>query len=94
MSTRDSHRTGNNRQTVHIDYGPTQQPYRHDTTGKHPQHDSNELLALALLLDFLPHQQAHQLHQRFASEVLYQLPKGRSPLFLSRHDVMSWVNAV
>ncbi|WP_414718496.1 DUF6166 domain-containing protein [Trichlorobacter sp.] len=56
--------------------------------------DSNTLLALALLLDFLPHERAHQLHQRFASEVLYRLPQGRSPLFLSRHDIMSWVNAI
>lgn len=57
-------------------------------------HDSNSLLALALLLDFLPHERAHQLHQRFASEVLYRLPQGKSPLFLSRHDILSWVNAV
>lgn len=57
-------------------------------------HDSNTLLALALLLDFLPHERAHQLHQRFASEVLYRLPQGRSPLFLSRHDIMSWVNTI
>lgn len=78
----------------------TQQPdYNHYHTSpplqlRDSHNDSNTLLALALLLDFLPHERAHQLHQRFASEVLYKLPQGRSPLFLSRHDIMSWVNAI
>ena len=50
-------------------------------------------LALALLLDFLPHPQAHKLHAHFADEVINQLPHGQSPLFLSRRDIMSWVNS-
>lgn len=56
-------------------------------------HHVNEHLALALLLDFLPHQQAQRLQLRFAHEVIDRLPKGHSPLFLSRREIMSWVNA-
>jgi hypothetical protein len=78
--------------SAHDYYRPPQPslPHNNRTARKH---DANQLLALALLLDFLPHELAHQLHQRFASEVLYQLPQGRSPLSLSRHDIMGWVNA-
>lgn len=50
-------------------------------------------LALALLLDVLPHPLAYKLHTHFADEVINQLPHGQSPLFLSRRDIMSWVNA-
>lgn len=89
MTTPDHHKTNSTSQSDHS-YCHTLQPLQHHTRHQ----DSNTLLALALLLDFLPHERAHQLHQRFASEVLYELPQGRSPLFLSRHDIMSWVNAI
>lgn len=82
----------NSRQTKGY-YMPPQPPPLHDGTGTGTPRDSNALLALALLLDFLPHDQASKLHQRFAEEVLHRLPHGRSPLFLSRHDIMAWVNA-
>jgi len=83
----------NNQQTGDY-HRPSQPPPSHDGTRSSTRYDSNALLALALLLDFLPHEQAHHLHQRFASEVIYHLPQGRSPLFLSRQDIMAWVNAV
>lgn len=82
-----------NKQQTDTYHRPPQPPPFHDDTRSSTRHDSNELLALALLLDFLPHEQAHHLHQRFASEVIYHLPQGRSPLFLSRQDIMAWVNA-
>jgi hypothetical protein len=89
MTTPDHHKTNSTSQSDHS-YCRTLQPLQHHTGHQ----DSHALLALALLLDFLPHERAHQLHQRFASEVLHELPQGRSPLFLSRHDIMSWVNAI
>ena len=93
MNTTHQHTGQNNNQQTRGYYGPQQPPPPHDGTRTGTQQDSNALLALALLLDFLPHEQAHKLHQRFASEVIYRLPQGRSPLFLSRHDIMAWVNA-
>ncbi len=56
----------------------------------HPQQNT-EQLALALLLDVIPNQQALTLHRRFAGEVIARLPQGRSPLFLSRQEIMAWV---
>jgi hypothetical protein len=94
MSTQENLTTSTGTQSPLDGYGSAQTSPLANDTGTRPHHDRNTLLALALLLDFLPHDQAHQLHQRFATEVLYKLPQGRSPLFLSRHDVMSWVNAV
>lgn len=93
MSMTCLHKKQDNNQQTGDYYRPPQPPPAHDGTRTGTPHDSNALLALALLLDFLPHTQAHSLHQRFASEVIYHLPQGRSPLFLSRHDIMAWVNA-
>lgn len=61
-------------------------------SSQHQQVDTKKL-ALALLLDFLPQPQAHKLHVHFADEVINQLPHGQSPLFLTRRDIMSWVNS-
>jgi|GEM_PF-1235259 len=74
-------------------YTPPQPPPLHDGSGTGKPSETDTLLALALLLDFLPHEQAHKLQHRFATEVILQLPQGKSPLFLSRRDIMAWVNA-
>lgn len=74
-------------------YTPPQPPPFHDGSGTGTPSETDTLLALALLLDFLPHEQAHKLQHRFAAEVILQLPQGKSPLFLSRRDIMAWVNA-
>ena len=74
-------------------YTPPQPPPLHDGSSTSNPSESDTLLALALLLDFLPHEQAHKLQYRFAAEVILQLPQGKSPLFLSRRDIMAWVNA-
>lgn len=59
----------------------------------HYPQQSTEQLALALLLDVIPSQQALTLHRRFAGEVIARLPQGRSPLFLSRQEIMAWVTS-
>ena len=57
-------------------------------------HHNTEQLALALLLDVIPNQQALTLHRRFAGEVIARLPQGRSPLFLSRQEIMAWITSI
>lgn len=74
-------------------YTPPQPPPLHDGSGTGIPTETDSLLALALLLDFLPHEQANKLQHRFAAEVILKLPQGKSPLFLSRRDIMAWVNA-
>lgn len=49
------------------------------------------LLALALLLEVVPLERAQNLQYAFANEVIEQLPKGRSPLSLSRKEILAWV---
>lgn len=49
-------------------------------------------LALALLLEVVSPEEALALRFRFAAEVIARLPKGRSPLCVSRQEVHSWIN--
>lgn len=48
-------------------------------------------LALALLLEVVPEQQAKSLRFVFAAEVIAKLPHHKEPLSLSRHEIMEWV---
>jgi hypothetical protein len=61
--------------------------------GRYSIQHNVEQLALALLLDVMHHQEAITLHLRFAGEVIAKLPQGRSPLFISRQEIMAWVKS-
>lgn len=49
------------------------------------------LLALALLLEVVPLESAQSLQYAFAHDVIERLPKGRSPLSLSRQEILTWI---
>lgn len=48
-------------------------------------------LALALLLEVVPEQQAKAMRFVFAAEVIAKLPHHKEPLSISRHEIMEWI---